>query len=195
MGYFLMSCIRRIKARYAVSMIALTILLSSFLCPSLARGYEVDYLYPEPGKVQLISSSGKTLTDLLDEEYFECFYSCEDYCIFVYYDEIAERQECAVFIPETDYFSGFIYHEICMYSDGLAMVITFDFSYGFIDEKGELVIPAIWSDAWDFCGDIAMVSLQVNTEEGYQDVCINKKGEIISLEPIDYLNAYDSAER
>lgn len=53
--------------------------------------------------------------------------------------------------------------------------------FGYIDQEGNIVIPCIYSYAYDFKGDYALVCTGSDPDDLYSDswCCINKKGEVV----------------
>ncbi len=77
----------------------------------------------------------------------------------------------AIYEVDEDYHEGFMdfsdyaYGMICVIKDGKA---------GYINEKGETVIPCQYEDAQQFKGELALVET-----EGHDDQYINHKGEVV----------------
>jgi len=89
----------------------------------------------------------------------------------------------AIYHKKTGWFSGFIYQEVHVFSEGLCAVSTDKELFGYINAYGETVIPLRWEWTEDFQNGIALVTYE--TANGYKNVWINTEGEIISLDP-DY---------
>ena len=64
------------------------------------------------------------------------------------------------------------FEEVCDFSEGLARVKQNE-KWGFINTRGEVVVPCIYDDAWNFHEGLAAV--EQNDKWGY----INPKGEVV----------------
>lgn len=89
------------------------------------------------------------------------------------------------------------YSIVKSFSNGLAVVCDkTSKKYGFINPKGELIIPTMYSRANHFMGGTAAVGLRVS-DNSYKTVLINEKNEIIFTFPdaiISYSSKHDAQE-
>ena len=97
----------------------------------------------------------------------------------------------AITLEESGYFSGFIFTDVFSYSESLMVIADLHGNYGYIDLKGNVIIPCQWEWAQPFENGIALVTYR--TADGYANVWINKNGEIVSLDP-EYGYALQEAE-
>lgn len=117
-------------------------------------------------------------------EIYEVFSSSEGVEVYACFVENQDNplEDCemlAIYLASCDYFSGFIYQDV-QYSEGLICALYQDF-YGYLDVKGNIVIPFQWAAATPFQDGIAKVAYR--TSLGYADVWIDREGKIISLDP------------
>lgn len=124
-------------------------------------------------------------TPIADEIYVSDCYDYIDYLtgekhsIYVYNILKDEKtQAIAIYLYPSDFFSGFIYDEFFAFSENLAPV-SIGGRFGYIDLKGNIVIPAQWEWAEHFQNGCAMVTYQ--TKDGYENAWINHDGKIVSL--------------
>lgn len=135
----------------------------------------------------VIDSNGKELTAKLPYEGFETFYDSDEYSIIYFLDDTIETEpECmplvaSIYIAQTNYFSGYLYGEIRLFKNGYAAAEQLkDDKWGYLDQSGNLALPAIWCWAENF-EDNGTALVTIETSVGYQNVVINRLGEIVSL--------------
>jgi hypothetical protein len=99
----------------------------------------------------------------------------------IYACYVDDDEHLAVYLFESNYFSGFVFQDVFQYSESLAVVGDLSYQYGYMDEQGNIVIPCQWRWAESFENGIAVVTYETSKE--YASVWIDREGKIISLDP------------
>ena len=163
---------------------------------------QLPYIFNVGNNLGVICSpDGVIISRPVPDLYIE--YENDDYIVFsgaeVNEDpklDVEYITHAAIYIKANHFFSDFVYSVIDRFADGLCSVRSFDGKWGYIDTNGVLVIPTVWFYAEPFCHGLGLVAIETQDGfgtggYGYQYVCINRNGVIVSLDTELYWNLWE----